>query len=152
LDQHEGAGDPDIAARVEALHGLLFWYEAEGRDAWIATAKLAEYLNHKCAEPQSAYNVRSKIIAPLRDCGVIVASSTQGYKIPSCVNDVRSYLEHTQKVIAPMLYRAQAARDALLDLTDNELGVLDDPGFAALQEVLDGRHFGAPSGAIKKAG
>jgi hypothetical protein len=61
---------------------------------------------------------------------------------------VRSYLEHTQKVIAPMLYRAQAARDALLDLTDNELDVLDDPGFAALQEVLDGRHFGAPSGAV----
>jgi hypothetical protein len=60
LDQHEGAGDPDIAARVEALHGLLFWYEAEGRDAWIATAKLTE------AEPPHPRNQRPGSAPPCR--------------------------------------------------------------------------------------
>jgi hypothetical protein len=152
FEGHDNSGDPDVAARVEALRCLLFWYDTHGDREWVATGKLTDYLNQKCAEPMSAHHVRSKIIAPLRDCGVMIASSPQGYKIPSCVDDVRSYLEHTQKVVAPMLNRARAAREALLDLTDHELDVLDDPAFAALQEALDGRLFGAPRAAAKKAG
>ncbi|HYD52145.1 MAG TPA: DUF3800 domain-containing protein [Gemmatimonadaceae bacterium] len=139
VEEHEDSGDADVTLRVEALRCLLFWFEAEGEDAWLVTEKLTELLGHKSAEPISEHKVRSVVIAPLRDQGVLIASSTQGYKIPSCVDDIRSYLEHTQKVVAPMLRRARAARESVLELTDGETDVLDDPHSAVLLDALDGR-------------
>lgn len=144
IAEHLDTEDPDVKARTAALEYLLFRYEWAGEDAWTPTEKLQEYLAEVCAEPPSAHNIRSKMIAPLRDNRVILASSNRGYKIPASIDDVVQFVERTDSVVVPMLRRVETARQAIKDLTGG-YDILSQERFAALREALDGRVFGQGS-------
>lgn len=141
IAEHLDSDDPDVKARTAALEFLLFRYEWAGEDAWTPTGSLQDYLAEVCVEPPSAHNIRSKMIAPLRDVGVILASSNRGYKVPASIDDVVQFVERTDSVVVPMLRRVETARQAVKDLTGG-FDILSQERFAALREALDGRVFG----------
>ncbi|ABC81622.1 DUF3800 domain-containing protein [Anaeromyxobacter dehalogenans] len=144
IAEHLDSEDPDVKARTAALEFLLFRYEWAGEDAWTPTGSLQDYLAEICVEPHSAHNIRSKMIAPLRDVGVILASSNRGYKVPASINDVVQFVERTDSVVVPMLRRVDTARQAIKELTGG-FDILSQERFAALREALDGRVFGQGS-------
>lgn len=78
-----------------------------------------------------------RIIAPLRDAGVILASSSQGYKIPVSVEDITTYINQTHTVVSPMLHRIGICRNLIKQQTNNDLDVLDDPAFLKYKNYFD---------------
>jgi len=68
-----------------------------------------------------------RIVAPLRDAGVLIASSAHGYKIPTCVEDIYTYVNQTSGIVSPMLGRIEKCRTLILKQTDGGLDILNDP-------------------------
>jgi hypothetical protein len=148
LHGHDRSDDEEVVGRVEALNRLLFACEVEDGDPWVATRTLQEYLDHKTEKGWTEHQVRSKIIAPLRDAGVLIASSSSGYKIPSSAADMSEFFEHAQRVVVPLVNRVRTAHEALLGATDSGLNLLGLPQFAELRELVYGarlpHHEAAP--------
>ena len=78
-----------------------------------------------------------RIVAPLRDAGVLIASSAHGYKIPTCVNDIYTYINQTSGIVSPMLSRIEKCRTLIKKQTDGTLDILDDPALTKFK-----RYFG----------
>jgi hypothetical protein len=138
LRQYEQIEDEEVVGRVETLNRLLFAAEVEDGDPWVATSKLQDYLGHKTDAAWSEHQIRSKVIAALRDAGVLIASSPNGYKIPSSASDMSEFFEHAQRVVVPLINRVRTAHEALLQVTDSGLDLLGLPDFADLRDLVYG--------------
>ena len=78
-----------------------------------------------------------RVVAQVRDEGVIIASSKHGYKIPISIDDIVSYLNATHTIVAPMLHRMGICRNLIKQCTNNELDVLDDVAFMKYKKYFD---------------
>ena len=85
----------------------------------------------------SVSTFRMKIIAKLRDEGVILASSANGYKIPSKVSEVYDFINHGKNVILPMLNRLKKCNDTIRLATNNSLNLFERAEYKELAELLD---------------
>jgi hypothetical protein len=79
----------------------------------------------------------SKVIAMLRNKGVIISSSTKGYKLPANEGDLYAFLKHNNSIIKPMIDRIKICRDSIKAATLNKLDILNKPEFEYLKKVLD---------------
>lgn len=77
-----------------------------------------------------------QIVAPLRDEGVIISSTTQGYKIPISESDILAYINQTNTIVAPMLHRLRICRDKIKIKTNGKLDILESKVFARLKSYL----------------
>lgn len=94
---------------------------------------LDEYADKK-VRPNYLYR---RVIAPLRDAGVILASCAHGYKIPISVEDITTYFNQTHMIVSPMLHRVEICRNLIKQQTNNALDVLDDPAFLKYKNYFD---------------
>jgi hypothetical protein len=94
---------------------------------------LEEYSGEKI-RPNYLYR---RVIAPLRDAGVILASCSHGYKIPISTEDILTYFNQTDMIVSPMLHRIEVSRKLILQQTDNQLDVLDNPAFLKYKNYFD---------------
>lgn len=78
---------------------------------------------------------RSKIIAKLRDNGVILASSNKGYKLPSSSKDLYDFVNHSNSYIQPMIDRLLKCRNQIKLATKNKLDIFDHEEFKYLNEI-----------------
>jgi hypothetical protein len=149
---HEDEENEETRAQVEVLSFLLFNFEAVSEGAWVPMDRLREQLEGLGISFSSKQQLYSKVIAKLRDGGVIVASSPHGYKLPRGVSDVLAFVERTDNIVVPMLNRLQSARDALLLATSGELDIVSDARFEVLREALHGRNFSDDAESTRRAG
>jgi len=84
----------------------------------------------------SLHYFQTRVIAPLRDAGVIIASSTKGYKIPSCEQDLYDFVNHSNTIIQPLLSRIGKCRDRIRLATDGSIDILDREEYANLKQLL----------------
>ena len=140
------------AAPAEALSYLLFQFEAYSETDYVPTAELRDYLGELRLNPASEQQFRSKVFAKLRDNGVLLASSSHGYKIPANVSDMVDFADRTDTVVLPMLNRLQSAREAVKDITGGELDILADPRFDGLKRALEGHLFAGVNPDVSRAG
>jgi hypothetical protein len=56
--------------------------------------------------------VRS-LVGNIRDAGIVVAGSPNGYKLALTPPDITEYLTHTESIVGPMLARVRLAREAV---------------------------------------
>jgi hypothetical protein len=152
LRAHGDPDDPEVLARVEALGYLLFTFESASETEWVSGDEILDVLASLGIAFRSKHEVYTKVIAKLRDSGVILASSPHGYKIPGNVADVLQFVERTDTIVVPMLGRLQNAREALLLATSGGLDIVADDRFPWLRDALGGQVFGARPGEEKKAG
>lgn len=150
LRSHADPSDPEVLARVETLGYLLFTFESVSETEWVAADHLRDVLASMGVTFKSKHEFLSKVVAKLRDAGVILGSSPAGYKIPGSVADVLQFVERTDTIVVPMLNRLRAAREALLLATDGALDVVADDRFEWLRGALGDQAFG--SGPAQKAG
>ena len=78
----------------------------------------------------------SKVIAHLRDKGILIASSRDGYKVPTSVIDLKKYINHGKSIIIPLLRRIEKCREAVLLATLNEYDILDESEFKKLKKII----------------
>lgn len=92
-------------------------------------------------DKMSVSTFRMKIIAKLRDEGVILASSANGYKIPSKVSEVYDFINHGKNVILPMLNRLKKCNDTIRLATNNTLNLFERAEYKELADFIDIKYF-----------
>ena len=78
-----------------------------------------------------------RVIAPLRDEGVILASCNKGYKIPVSVEDLMMYLNQSLTIVGPMIHRMGICRNLVKQATDGNLDLFDEAAFVKIKRYFD---------------
>lgn len=138
IEKHQNDDDQMVKAQVFVLKYLLFRFMNNNTRTYIYTQELLSHLRQTQIGGMSEQVFRTKIIGSLRDKGVIIASSTKGYKIPSKVSELRDFINHDAKIVFPMLSRLGKCRDIVKLSTTNQLDLFDDTEFTELKRYFDG--------------
>jgi hypothetical protein len=136
LEDHSSEKDEVIQCQIEVLKHLLYVFRFVNSRKYVATGELKDALVELGFPPADTHFLRSNVIAKLRDCGVILASSQQGYKIPFGATDIRDFVEHGERIVVPMLNRIQSAREHILQMTKKEVDILSGDKYEKLRELL----------------
>ena len=137
VKNHSDSDIPEEKAQVIVLNYLLFRFMNNDTRGYIYTAELKNKLRGTEYADISDTTFRANIIGKLRDKGIIIASSTKGYKIPSKESEVYDYINHDAKVVIPMLARLKKCRDLIKLGTNNELDLLDHEEYKQLKNYFD---------------
>ena len=137
IDSHKDFDDDYIKARVLVAKHLLFRFMNNDTRCYISTRELLERLENAGLPIKSERAFRQEIIGKLRDDGVIISSSTKGYKIPSKESELYDYVNHDANILIPMLSRLKICRDIVKLGTTNALDLLDHPEYQLLKAYFD---------------
>lgn len=125
-----GSLDDEVArARVAVLRRLYFAAYWESDDRYVGTAELLQHLEASFGITMSPHLFRSTVIAPMRDEGVLLASGNRGYKLPTCADDIESFVAMAEAIIGPLLERINIAREEILTLTNGRIDLLEGREF-----------------------
>ena len=80
--------------------------------------------------------IRSAIIAPLRDKGVLISSCSKGYKIPRAHSDLLDFIHRVDSQVVPLLDRLNKARNSYLMGSRGEFDLLTGLKFPLLVSLL----------------
>lgn len=127
IDTHNNTNDTDIRMRVLFLKHLLWVVRNINARKYISSGEIIKVLSDLSNSKVRRDYLYRKIIAPLRDAGVIIASCSHGYKIPTCIDDIYAYVNQTNGIVGPMLNRIEKCRQLILKHTDGSLDIFDDP-------------------------
>lgn len=134
---HSGSDDIDIKQQIAILQYLRFRFVQNQFRRYIRTSELMHHLVNSGFDKMSVSTFRMKIIAKLRDEGVILASSANGYKIPSKVSEVYDFINHGKNVILPMLNRLKKCNDTIRLATNNSINLFERAEYKELADLLD---------------
>jgi len=123
--------------RVKVVDYLLFQLQTSNPTKYVYANELIEHIAKTTGRRYSKHQFLTRIIAKLRDSGVILSSGNKGYKVPLNGNEVYSYTNHTMQVVYPMLERLRKCRKAILTATGNELDILDIEQYREIKEYFD---------------
>jgi Protein of unknown function (DUF3800) len=133
----QAASAPEVnLVRLGVLEYLLFEAQFGSKDEYVSTGRLVNHLRDYYGREVTVYQIRTDAIAPLRDEGVIIASSSSGYKVPTRLSDVHDFARHADLIVPKMLRRLAKARDELRAATLGEVDVLDSPEFEGLRQLV----------------
>lgn len=105
-------------------------------DEYVSTEDIAKHLADRGFPGLGDQKIRSSGIAKLRDCDVIIASATRGYKIPRTRADINDFLELASSQILPLLDRVKKARDVYRLSSVGEYDILAEDQFAEIRKLL----------------
>ena len=137
ISEHEKEKEGEKHLQVAILRYLLFYVQNVSAQAFVSSHQLLNVLEEYADMRIRLNYLYRRIIAPLRDAGVILASSSQGYKIPVSVEDITPYINQTHTVVSPMLHRIGICRNLIKQQTNNDLDILDDPAFLKYKNFFD---------------
>ena len=142
LDKFDKSDVPYIIDQCTCLRYLLFHFRNINPETYVTTFELINQIEQLKPNKISMHYFRSKIIAKLRDNGVILASSNKGYKLPSSSMDLYDFVNHSNSYIQPMIDRLLKCRNQIRLSTKNELDIFDHEEFKylnILQKNIDNR-------------
>ncbi len=137
IDAHETNSDEDVSSQVFVLKYLMFRFKYNQLRKYIPTKELINSLRSNGYEIKSEQIFRSRIIGKLRDNGVIISSSTKGYKLPSSEQEIIDYYQHVNGVIVPMLNRLNICNELLRLGTTNNIDYTSKAEFIVLKRLLE---------------
>ncbi|WMJ79290.1 hypothetical protein RBU49_10350 [Clostridium sp. MB40-C1] len=123
--------------QVYVLKYLLSMLISQKSNEYVSSRDI---INNLCEITGREYNpqyFKTKIIAKLRDAGIIISSSQNGYKIPIKEKEILAFVNQTSSMIKPMLERLRICRNRVLSATDNEFDVLNFQEYKYLKEFYD---------------
>lgn len=129
--------DDEVINRLNVLKYLCFRFINNDTRKYISTKELINHLSYKTNQRVTVHYFRSKIIAKLRDAGVIISSSSQGYKIPSSEEELYNFINHGTTVILPMLHRIKKCRDTVKLATMGELDLFEHTEYGTLKKYFE---------------
>ncbi|GAA4429247.1 hypothetical protein GCM10023188_14380 [Pontibacter saemangeumensis] len=136
LQRHAGSEDPVIRSRMVFVEYLLLVFTYNYKTRFIHTYELLQHLNSYKYETFTEHRFRSLVVGPVRDEGVLIVSSSAGYKLPCSVRDIYNFFNYYNQQIQPMLHRLGQCHRALELATGGGLSVLEQPEYAGLKKLL----------------
>ena len=79
----------------------------------------------------------TNLVGSLRDEGILIASSREGYKIPTTALELKRYIRHGNSIVIPLLRRIDECRKAVLLATNNSYDIVDENEFKKLKKLID---------------
>jgi len=138
LENHRGDEGELVRAQVATLEMLLFarqFEEDAGRS--IYGTELVRRLHARGLESVSEQVFRSQVVGRLRDAGIVIAGTGQGYRLSLSAADVADYLAHSQGIVLPMLSRIAAARRSILFDTASAYDILAPAEYSLIRAIVD---------------
>ncbi len=136
LNKFEGSKIPYVIDQCTCLRYLLFHFRNINPETYVTTFELKNQIEQLRSGEISMHYFRSKIIAKLRDNGVILASSNKGYKLPSSSKDLYDFVNHSNSYIHPMIERLLRCR-SIIRLATKGLDIFDHEEFKYLRIIKD---------------
>lgn len=136
ISKHEGDKDSIINDQVNFLKYLLLNRSFDEK-RFISSYEIIKNLEAFRAEKIQTQYLRTRIVAQLRDNGLIIISSDKGYKLPISAEELINYVNFSNSTITPMLNRIGKSRDSILLATKNKLDILNYPEFAKIKRYFD---------------
>lgn len=119
----------------------MLYFKAYDHRKYVPTQEIIKHLSVDRREPIKEHYFRTKIIAELRDKGVIIASSSKGdkkgYKLSTSPEDLYNFVNHGNNIILAMLARIKRCRDQIKTATRGQLDILDKPEYQEIKGILD---------------
>lgn len=137
IKENEESLTLDIKEQVFVLKYLKSVLLSRDTDKYILSNELINNLKYVMSKNVTKDHLRTNVIAKLRDSGVIISSSHNGYKIPVNEKELNDYVNQSNSTIAPMLARIKKCRDRILLATEGELDILSHTEFRDLKKLLD---------------
>ncbi len=135
INKNENSDEIEIRERVFVLKYLMTMLLTNSR--YIKSSELIYNLKLLTKHDYSHHYFKSKIIAKLRDEGILISSSNKGYKIPETEEDIYNFVNRTNLMIQPMLNRIMKARERVLSATKNEFDILNKDQYKKLKKFFD---------------
>lgn len=129
--------EEDVRMQLAVLNYLLFRFVNNSVRTYIPTKEIIHQLERLGFSQISIQTFRNKIIAKLRDRGVIIASSPKGYKIPSKKKEIEDFILHGKGIIEPMLSRLRLCCDTIKMGSNGSINILDEPPYHHIRRLLD---------------
>lgn len=137
IDRNREESGMDTKAQIAFLKQLLFYVHNVNPTHFVSSNELLKIIQEYIGKKVSKEYLFRRVVAPLRDKGVILSSCNKGYKIPISVDDITTYFNQTHTTVGPMLNRINICRKLVLQGTDRRLDILDDPAFARYKSYFD---------------
>lgn len=134
LDKFDSSTVPFIVDQCTCLKYLLFHFRNINPETYVTTFELLSQIEQLKNKKTSIHYFRSKVIAKLRDNGVILASSNKGYKLPSSSMDLYDFVNHSNSYIQPMMDRLLKCRNHIKLATKNEMDIFNHEEFKYLSK------------------
>jgi hypothetical protein len=125
-----------VCARVEVIEFLIACAMGEDWNQFFKSEIIIESLGLDKYKIKDDGQFMSKIIAPLRDAGVVLSSCNLGYKLPVNVSDIGEYVNNVQSKILPYLSRLDRARRAFRSISSDEFDIVDMDKYPQLYKLL----------------
>lgn len=110
IEKYKNSDDPGLRLQIYFLKYLFNTFMYISKKKYVYTYELRNYLDN-FNKGISNYQIRHNIVAPLRDNGIPIVSTKQGYKIPCCKEDIVKYIGLSRSIINPMLHRVKSIKD-----------------------------------------
>lgn len=133
---HQNSDEEIEAQRTSVLQYLLFRALNNPVRDYILTTELISYLVRLGFKEMNKTTFRNRIIAGLRDEGVIIASSKNGYKIPTKIKEINDFINHSASIVMPMLNRMKICDEVLKLGTNGNLQVLNVPEYESIKTLI----------------
>jgi hypothetical protein len=126
----------DLRAQLEVLQTLIFNVQFREARRYVATGTLIERVQQQAGIALTERQLRA-VVSGLRDAGVVIGTSSKGYKLPVCERDMDRFASHTNTIVPPMLARVRRARDDLKLASLGKIDILASPAFDQLRRLVE---------------
>ena len=124
-------------AQVLCLKYLLSILLNYGENRYVFSEEIRKNLSWVTGREFTPHYFQARIIAPLRDSGILIATSKKGYKIPIRESEILSFIDQSSSLIKPMVERIKIWRDSVLKATNNKVDVLNNDEYKYLKEIIN---------------
>lgn len=128
--------DEDVQYRCLFLKWLIE-HSLEGEEEFMLSDDISSRFHRELGLELDRQMLRNRIVGPLRDYGLLIASSSKGYRLPSTVKDIRRYVDLCNSQIPPALARVRRAREIIRLSTVGELDILAGDAFEELRKAVE---------------
>jgi hypothetical protein len=135
LDKTSG-NSQDNLDRINFSKLLLLYHQSNHPQKYTTSTEFIRHLNVNREKELSKEQFSSKIIGHLRDEGVLIASSRDGYKLPTSANDMIKFIQHGKSIVLPVFRRIEECRNAILLATNNEYDILKEKEFEKINQII----------------
>lgn len=125
---------PVVTDQVACLNYLAFHFRHVNPTRYVSSRELIYNLSERRNNTPSLHYFQTHVIAPLRDAGVLIASSSKGYKLPASEGDLYDFVNHSNSIIQPLLARISKCREQVRLATNGAIDILDRPEYDKLRE------------------
>jgi hypothetical protein len=136
IEKYEDSVKPEEVMQARVVSFLLFAQQFTQNDKALTAEKLIARLKAEGFSIERQV-FSSSIIGKIRDAGVIISGTHNGYSLALSLEEIKGYLEHNKTVIEPMLWRLMVADETVKNYLQNKHDILDDPSYKLLSELLD---------------